>query len=484
MNEKTCSILRGNILYSKYRGASILLLIVSLIFTSTVVAAEVISFEKAVESGLKNNYELQQKLEAVKSIERERNLLEAGVDWYIGIDGNYLYNSERIDDYQIIEKGNRFELALEGGKMTLSGLSLSSQLILADDNPFGFDNIEDKYKFRLDLSKRLYPIIPTETEKGFIQTDNSLIIAEANLFLARKNKKLDWLETYFNILRLKERKEYSKLSYQLVREELERVEAQFEIAEHGQEQLMMAEINLKEAELQEKQLESSFIQTVNSLSKELGIERGIILDKDSNYLKRFIQRVNSFNIELNNDEIENNLKKSNLQLRQILFDKDYAENELKWQMKEDNVALSTFGNYNYDAELADAYKDYWEAGLGISYDFYDGGRQRLTIEGIKAKINNLDEEYNYTLEQLNQQLKVMYDKYKIDKMDLEAKEIALEKAILEKKLFIEQYKKGLISEAQYEQKAITVSLAEVDYKESRDQLIFDKARIALFLELY
>ena len=63
--------------------------------------------------------------------------------------------------------------------------------------------------------------------------------------------------------------------------------------------------------------------------------------------------MDTINIELSDDEIEGLLKKNNVQLRQIMFNKDYAENELKWQSKEDNIKVDGFGRYNYDAVYPD-----------------------------------------------------------------------------------------------------------------------------------
>ncbi|NLM98354.1 MAG: TolC family protein [Halanaerobiaceae bacterium] len=456
-----------------------------LFFTYTCSFAEEIDSDRVLETGLKNNNVLQEKKDYIKALKRERGILEAGVDWYLGINGNYLYSSEKMDsNFKIIDSGDISSLVLEGGKNTAKGFSINFQLSLTDEGVFQFKDPEDKYRFRLDLSKRLYPLVPTETEKKFILVDNDLIIAEADLAYSRKSKEIEWLESYLNILSLQERLKYSEERYQLALANLKKVREEQLIAEAGKAQLLMAEITMREALLQKKQIENSFVQANAKLILETGVEGDIAYNENSQYLSNFSRRMDTINIELSDDEIEGLLKKNNVQLRQIMFNKDYAENELKWQSKEDNIKVDGFGRYNYDAVYPDDFKDYWEVGLGFSYDFYDGGRQKLAMENIRAKIEGLEEKYEHTLKELKLQLDVLMNQYRLDLMNLETKEISMEKARLEKELYKEQYSKGLISEAQYKELDINLKEAELAYKEAGDKVLFDKARIALFLGLF
>ena len=106
------------------------------------------------------------------------------------------------------------------------------------------------------------------------------------------------------------------------------------------------------------------------------------------------------------------------------------------------------------------------------------------MENIRAKIEGLEEKYEHTLKELKLQLDVLMNQYRLDLMNLETKEISMEKARLEKELYKEQYSKGLISEAQYKELDINLKEAELAYKEAGDKVLFDKARIALFLGLF
>jgi len=465
------------------------LLILTLVFSfSSIIIAEELNLEKAIDLGIAKNYEIEQKREEIKELERQRAIIEAGVDWYVGFDGNYSYNTEgpTFNSPDIIKDGDSVGFSIEGGKTTLNGLSISSQLSLQGADPFEFEDLDKKYRFKLDVSKRLYPILPTQTEKDFIQTDNKLIIAKDELDTVENKKEVDWLENYLKLLRLQQNLEYSKISYRLALDELELVKAQVGIGEAGENQLLMAEISLQETKLQQDQLLATIMQVKDNLSLELGItDNRIKIEENEEYLDSFSRRAASINVNTIDEEVVNLSKNNNVQLREIVLNKDYAENELKWQLKDDEVKVDTFTSYNYNAgSLDENNKDEWQVGVGISYDFYDGGQQELSVEGIKSKIKNLDRQYAYTLEQLKLQLKGMINEQKLNRMRVNSAETRLEKARLVEKLYKNQLNEGLITENQYKQKALAVNQAVVDYKEAEDQLLITKLRIALFLGLY
>lgn len=459
-----------------------------LLIYSSIVFAEDISLELAIINGFNNNYDLDKKKEEIKSLEREREILKTDVDWYLRANGNYKYDSEKLslDTGTVAPKGDNAGIFLEVGKSTLNGLSISSQLSLNDPKPFKFEDLNEKYNFKIELFQKLYPLTPSDTERKLIELDNRLSIAQKELKLLQKNKKIEWIESYFEIVRLYKLLELSILDSQFYEKELQRLEAQSMIGESGKEELMMAEIALKEVNIQKKQLENAVMQAERLLKLELGLlDKGLNLKADSSYIKLFTQKIDSINIELGHEEVEKAIKENNLQLKRALLEKDYLENNLKWHSREGRFRMDAFGGYYYNSSdmIPDKYKKNWEVGVGISYDFYDGGRQTLIVEELQGQIELLEKEYNYIHEQLKQNLHDMFSQYSIDTINLEAKEIALEKAKLENAFWEEQYKEGLINEAMYKQQSLVVCKAEIDCIQADDKLLFTKAKIALFLGL-
>ncbi len=462
------------------------MIILTLVLLSFVITAEGLTFEKAIELGKENNYEIEQKRENIKELERQREVLEAGLDWHLGLvseSRNSAYSPHYAPTFSITDDTEMLGLTLEGGKTTVEGLSITSKLSL-NTKLSEFEDLDKKYNFSLNLSKRLYPILPTQTEKDFILKDNKLIIAKDELDIVESRKEVDWLESYLMTLRLKQRLENSKRAYQIALDELDLVEAQLKIGEAGQDQLLLAKISLQERKLQQNQLLSSIAQLNDNLLLELGLTASNIkFNKNDSYISRFITKLASINFNDIDEEVVKLIKKNNVQLREIMLNKDYAENQLKWQLKDDDFKVDAFGAYNYNAAAMNE-KDSLKVGVGISYDFYDGGQQELTVEGIKSKSKNLDKQYTHTLEQLKLQLKGIINEQKLNRMKLNSTETGLEKARLVGKLSKNQLNEGLITTNQYKQKALAVNQAEVDYKESKDQLLLGKLRIALFLGLY
>ena len=461
----------------------IIILILVLLPNSSVIAVEELTLEKAIELGKENNYEIEQKREAIIELERQRAIIEAGIDWYLGVKSNPNQYSGPVPTLSITDNKEELGISLQGGKTTIDGLSINSSLSLETDIS-KIENLDEKYNFSLNVSKRLYPILPTQTEKNFIQTDNKLIIAKDELNSAESRKEVDWLESYLMILRLKERLEYSKKSYQIALDELDLVKAQVKIGEAGQDQLLLAKINLQERKLQQNQLLNSIVQSEDNLSLELGLTASNIkFNKSDSYVSRFVNKLGSINLNDIDEEVVKLIKNNNVQLREIMLNKDYAENQLKWQLKYDGFKVDAFGSYNYNAAAMNE-KDSVQVGVGISYDFYDGGQQELSVEGIRSRIKNLDKQYAHTLGQLKLQLKGMLNQQKLNRMKLNSTKTGLEKARLVEKLYKNQFNQGLITETQYSQKALAVNQAVVDYKESKDQLLLGKLGIALFLGLY
>ena len=462
---------------------SLLFIFMVFLLSVSAIAGE-ISLEEAVRTGLENNHELVQKYQDLLNLERERASLEAGIGWTWSVGSNYGYVSERYTGNiynPVAESMDSLAFTLDGGKITLKGLDINTHFSLTDYEPFSFENLDENYRFRLDVSKRLFPLLPTGAERSLLQLDGRIRLAEDDLAQARIRKEIEWVSAYLNLLRLQERIQDAQARYRLALENLASVEFQAKMGEAGKEQLLAAQLAVKEAELQEKQLLNTFLQARDSFILDTGIDGELLLTKDSDYLRGFLERADAIDIELGTEEIERLLRDNNLQLRQLKFSREYAEEELKWQEDEGKIKVDTFGNYNYDAGLPEEYRSYWELGVGVSYEFYDSGEQKLAVEGIEARIENLEREYAHTLERLKQELAAMYAQYRVDQMALEIRALGLERTRLQAALYKEQYDNGLISDNQYEELVLALRQAELDYKEALDKVRFDKLRIALFL---
>lgn len=479
------------------------LMVVVLTGFSSIINAEELSLSEVIDYGKENNFEIMQKRESLKSIEREMAVLKAGLDWQLGLSGNIsqikdsdfklTYNQLNPDDAlnnPDKNSGSVFGITLKGGKTTPSGISISSELSLTETDPLQFKNLDDKYEFKLDISKRLYPVLPDETEKSIIKGEKNYLITEAELKNLCKQKEIDWLESYLNLLRFQQQLECADRELELTREELERVKDEQSNEEAGQEQLLVAEISVKEAILQKNQLQTDILQTRKGFLLELGLNNDdnqtdldLNLDENEEYINRVRDRAADITADLSRNDMVELLKENNVQLRKIESDIDYAEKELRWQLKEDDIKLDASTSYEYNAAARDD-KDNYSLNLGLSYDFIDGGQQELKVQGIKSEIDNLKKRYKNTLEQLKIELDGLISEQKTNELNLDMKKTTLEKARLEHQLYRRQFNEGLIDKIKYEQSESRLRQAEVEYSTAGDNLLISRLRTALLLGLY
>ncbi|MEJ6952255.1 TolC family protein [Natronospora cellulosivora (SeqCode)] len=461
---------------------SILAFVLVLILSAISISAAELSFEQLINMGLDNNQDVQEKRDAIRDLERERNILKSSLDWHFGFDGDISHNTEgpSFNSPIIRPESTDVDLSLSANKTTLSGLTISSGLLLSDERPFEYRDIKDNYSFRLNLSKRLYPFLPTETEKGFIQIDNQFITAEEELEKIKKEKEIDWLEQYLSLISMEKSQGNLKLRYHLAQENLSNVLAQKVLGEAGQEQVLLAEIAVKEAEIQVEQMRITHAQAKRSFARELGIDSKLLsFNKQDPHLDTLASRAKEIEIELSDEDIENLLVENSYQLKDLAMNIEFVEKEIEWQKKEDGIKLDGSAGYNYNSGATD--KSSVNFSLGVSYDFYDGGRKNLNIEGMENRLINLERQYDNTLDQLKIQVNSLQEQYRVNTMKLKTRELSLQKAELEELLYQRQLEQGAITESQYQEMSLQLIQAKLDLEQIKDGLLIDKLRIALAL---
>ncbi|MFW6029610.1 MAG: TolC family protein [Halanaerobiales bacterium] len=455
---------------------------VLLILFSLVTKADELNFDQLVEIGLENNLEVVEKRDAIRDIERERELLKSSLDWHFGFDGDISFSDGPAFTSPVLDESEKnMNLSLSTTKTTKSGLSISSGLFLNDSKPLEFVDLDEKYSFRLNISKRLYPYLPTDIEKGFIQVDNQYLVAKVELERLKKEKEINWLEQYINLIRIEDKMVNLALQYELAEEDLANVQAQKEIAEAGEEQILMAEINLKEIEIQLEQLKVSYAQVLNSFANELAINNEeLSFSQGDSSVDKLIRKAEAIDINFRDKEVEKMLINNNIQLKNLNINIEYALKELEWKKKEDGLKVDGSAGYNYDSSLDDD-KDSVNLTLGFSYDFYDGGSSKLNLKGMEDRIESLEIQYNNTLKELKLQYDSLLEQYRINNMRLQTNELSLQKAELELLLYQKQLEQGAITDSQYQELSLQTEQAEIELREIKDKLILDKLRIALFL---
>lgn len=465
-------------------------LLVSILSISINTGAADLTLEEALEWGLKNNSELQGLRDDIEDIERQIEVIEAGRRWNFTLKGNPAYskgityqNIVNQIDPQIKEEGGLLQLSLEGSRSYSSGLKLNTSISLTEIEPYEFEDVEERLEYSLDLSHRLYPLIPDEREQEIYELKNSLEIARRNLEWEKSLKKIEWIDEYLTLLRLQERLELARLNFENARENKERVLKKELIGEAGDEEVLSAEIALKEAKLGLQQARNNFIQKREAWNIKLGLaaETEIELKGKDLIVSDLKKLVADLDLNLKDREklmelvLENNpqIQASKMQYKQ-------AERELSWEEKEGRLQVGAYASYEYSKKM----EDDWTAGLNLSYDFMDGGQQKLMVEGARARLDTLKRNRELLERNLKLELDGLINSYRAALLGLETSKLGLERAELRKELVSRQYNNGMVTLNYYRQEEIKAREARVEYKAARDKLLIASLRLAQFLGLY
>ena len=195
--------------------------------------------------------------EEIAQLHRQLAKIETNLHWQIGL-GAGLSSGGGGGAIGAAPGGTGNGLAtaeLTGQKLFRSGLSLEPKLSLKkdlskDDDP--------ELGFTFSINQQLYPWVPSAAEQEYYKTLNALKKAEANLTWRVNSLKIDWLEGYLKLLRLREQLEVAETQYALAVDELALTQKRQEISEASPGQVLAARISLKQAEYERRQVNNRF----------------------------------------------------------------------------------------------------------------------------------------------------------------------------------------------------------------------------------
>jgi len=444
--------------------------------------AEGISLEEAVSWGIENNSSLKEIKKNIESIRRSLDILETEYGFKTQITANPVIAGDFEEDEDDEEDSSYISSASPGIKLKTTklfsnGLTLQSEISLKEEDWFGLEGIMEGSRRTFSIAKTIYPIIPIEVEQKKYLTSNELIKEQRKLRWQQGIKKIDFLETYFLLLRLKEKFSLAQTNLEYAQENLNRILKKVEIGEARENQEMEARITLKTAEISLLQAQNNYQQEKSNWYLDLGLTEGaeIILEEDLPFLKEIIQQTESREIDLDNlEELMDLVIASHYQIENNLLDQESAQKEMEWKRADKKPTIDLYGAYSSKNNV-------WGIGAEISYNITDGGKQKKEEEEYKVKLENLKEEYRSIITALRLELSNLISRQKVLELSLEEKLMIWEKAELELKFYQEQLQRGLIGESEFQQKLLTVEDAKIDFKSAQDALLINKLRILHFL---
>lgn len=203
-------------------------------------------------------------------------------------------------------------------------------------------------------------------------------------------------------------------------------------------------------------------------------ETEVFLVKDSPFLEEIIKWTESLELNLKEEELMELAVGNYYKIKNNLLDQDSAQKEAEWNLTNNKPQVDLYGAYSSKDNA-------WGVEVELSYDIFDGGKQKIEDEGYQAKLENLKDDYLQIVSELKLELSNLINQQEINSLNLEEKLMSWEKAKLEEESYQIQLKQGLIGDSEFQYKMLGWQEAEINLKSAKDEILINKLRITHFL---
>ncbi len=464
-----------------------LIIFTSFIFAGENVQAKDISLEEALNWGIENNSSIKEIKDSIETIERSLNLIDTEYGFKTEISANPIIaggSDKQVDDSSTdidntstsSESSDGPKISLKTTKLFPNGIILQSETFIKEEDLFDMEKLLEGPTSIFSATKSLYPVLPIKSEQEKYLASNNLLKARENLIWQQEYKKIEFLKSYFNLLRLQEKLSLTKTNFQYAQKDLNKILKKIEIGEAGERQEIEAKIALKKAEINFLQAQNTFLQQKNRWYLNLGLpeETEVPLVEDSSFLEEIIKWADSLELNLKEEELIELAVNNYYRIRNILLDQESAQKEAEWNLAKNKPQVDLFGAYSSKDNT-------WGIGIELNYDIFDGGKQKIENEGYQAKLENLKDDYLQIVSELRLELYELINQQEINNLNLEEKLMSWEKAKLEEESYQIQLKQGLISDSEFQYKMLSWQESEINLKSAKDEILINKLSIAHFL---
>ena len=465
-----------------------LIIFITFIFAGANIQANEISLEEALTWGIENNSSIKEITDNIESIERSLNLIDTEYSFKTKISANPIIaggfeeqaddSSNGVDgeDTSSESSSSSPKISMKTTKLFPNGIFLQSEISIKEEDLFDLEKLSEGPTSTFSATKSLYPVLPLETEQNKILTSNDLLKARENLTWQQESKKIEFLESYFNLLRLQEKLSLAEINFQYSQDDLNKVIKKIEIGEAGERQNIEAKIALKKAEINFLQAQNIFLQQKNGwyLNLNLPEETEVLLVEDSPFLEEIVKWADSLEFNFKEEEFTELVVENYYKIKNNLLDQDSAQKEAEWNLTKNKPQVDLYGAYSSKDNT-------WGVGVELNYDIFDGGKQKIEDEGYQVKLENSRDDFLQIVSELKLELSDLINQYEINNLNLEEKLMSCEKAKLEEESFQIQLQQGLISDSEFQYKMLDWQTSEIDLKSAKDEILINILHIAHFL---
>jgi len=464
-----------------------LIIFTSFILTGENVQAKEISLKEALNWGIENNSSIKEIKDSIKTIERSLNLIDTEYGFKTKVSANPIiaggFEKQTDDNSNGVDEGDTTsrisdspKIILKTTKLFPDGIILQSEISIKEEDLFDLEKLSKGPNSTFSATKNLYPVIPIIPEQERYLTSNNLLKVRENLTWQQEYKKIEFLESYFNLLRLQERLSLAKTNFQYAQDDLNKILKKIEIGEAGERQEIEVKIALKKAEINFLQAQNTFFQQKNIwyLNLNLPEETEVLLVEDSPFLEEIVKWADSLEFNFKEEEFTELAVENYYKIKNNLLDQDSAQKEAEWNLTKNKPQVDLFGAYSSKDNT-------WGVGVELSYDIFDGGKQKIEDERYQVKLENSRDDYSQIVSELKLELSELINQYEINSLNLEEKLMSCEKAKLEEESYQIQLQRGLISDSEFQYKMLGWQESEINLKSAKEEILINKLRIAHFL---
>jgi len=461
-----------------------LIIMISFIFIGLEIniQAEEISLPDAINWGLEQNSSLRVIKDEIKTIERNLALIDTEYAPKMSLQANPIIagNSTKGGDSTsttTTTTDTTPKISLETSKIFANGLMINSKISVQEEGIFDSENISENINRTISASKTIYPLVPILPAQEKYKAANELLKINQNLQWQKEIKKIDFLESYLNLLRLQENLFLVETNYQYAQEDLDRMLKKIKIGEAGEKQGLEAKIALKTAEINLLQAQNDFNQQKENWYLDLNLLEGVEVDlrEDLPFLEENKNWVESLELNLEDQgKLMALVVANHYQTKANLLDQENAKKELEWDLTKNKPQINLYGAY-------DIKDNSWGVGIDLSYNIFDGGTKKLENEAYQVNLINLEDAYLQTVAELRLELVNLINLSTVGNLNLEEKVLSYQQAELEKESYQIQLKQGLISASEFKYQELNWQETEINLKSARDEVFIAKLRLAQFL---
>ena len=461
-----------------------LIIMISFIFIGLEIniQAEEISLPDAINWGLEQNSSLRVIKDEIKTIERNLALIDTEYAPKMSLQANPIIagNSTKGGDSTsttTTTTDTTPKISLETSKIFANGLMINSKISVQEEGIFDLENISENINRTISASKTIYPLVPISPAQEKYKAANELLKINQNLQWQKEIKKIDFLESYLNLLRLQENLFLVETNYQYAQEDLDRMLKKIKIGEAGEKQGLEAKIALKTAEINLLQAQNDFNQQKKRWYLDLNLPEGteVTLREDLPFLEEIKKWIESLELNLEDQgKLMALVVANHYQTKANLLDQENAKKELEWDLTKNKPQINLYGAY-------DIKDNSWGVGIDLSYNIFDGGTQKLENEAYQVNLINLEDAYLQTVAELRLELVNLINLSTVGNLNLEEKVLSYQQAELEKESYQIQLKQGLISASEFKYQELNWQETEINLKSARDEVFIAKLRLAQFL---